>query len=182
VFIFIIFIARGNSVNTDILILVSFVYLKSSQILFRFSKFFQSIIRLWTVRDLWRSMAMFSRIFSICLQLLGASSLDPCVSGGALNSTHLPRPHWGFAPGPRWEWGTSDPLFCPPWQILGYAPVYYMKRSIYSPAFSWQACSRLWQVWTLLVTGFWGMSFQVFFSVLWSTPIQHRFSDAVIVI
>ena len=32
-------------------------------------KFFQSIIGLRTVRDLWRSVAMFSRIFSVCLRL-----------------------------------------------------------------------------------------------------------------
>jgi len=44
---------------------------------------------------------MFSRIFSMCLQLLGASP----------------------APGPRWSLLSPDPLFCPPsWQIPGYAP------------------------------------------------------------
>jgi len=40
-------------------------------------KFFQSIIGLWTVLDLWRSMAMFSRIFSTCVRLLGAPSFVP---------------------------------------------------------------------------------------------------------
>jgi len=40
--------------------------------------FFPSIIGLWAVRcNLWRSVALFSRIFSMCLQLLGASLRPP---------------------------------------------------------------------------------------------------------
>jgi len=62
-------------------------------------KFFQSIIGLWTVRDLWRSMALFSRIFIMCLQLMEAS---PPVPTGALplDSPGDVRP--------------PDLLFCPP--------------------------------------------------------------------
>jgi len=40
-------------------------------------KFFQSIIGLWKVHDLWPSVALFSRIFSMCLQLLGGFAPDP---------------------------------------------------------------------------------------------------------
>jgi len=58
-------------------------------------KFFWSTIGLWTVHELWRSTAMFSRIFSMCLQLLGALPQDP---------------HRSSAPGPG-PW--TYPLFCP---------------------------------------------------------------------
>ena len=54
---------------------------------------------LWKVRDLWRSMALFSRIFIMCLQLMEAS---PPVPTGALplDSPGDVRP--------------PDLLFCPP--------------------------------------------------------------------
>ena len=60
-------------------------------------KYFQSIIGLWTVRDLWWSMALFSRIFSMCLRLWG---LWPQTLTGLCPWTPLG--------------GPPDSIFCPP--------------------------------------------------------------------
>jgi len=79
-------------------------------------KFFQSIIRLWTVRDLWRCMALFSRIFSMCLRLLGAKHPDPTEDlppdpAGGLLSPDPPPPLSKFLATPLAEMLTGYWIF-----------------------------------------------------------------------
>jgi len=67
-------------------------------------------------------------------------------------------------------------------KLLGVRVVSHIECSKCPPALNKHACNRLRKFWTTLVTGFWGRSFQIISSLVWSSSLVDGWLNVVFIL